>query len=490
VLILLIIAGLHPHPGPPKNAARTNLDLAIAGEPPEKELADQHHATLTEMMRLLDKRRAAPDQQFVLSRYRFANGVPIQDRVNVTLVGLHDGESTFLLRVPGKDRVSSVVWCTKWTPESNLADACERTLPYRVPGDDGARSSVRQTEFFTGFAPADQSLTTVKRPMWKTVQSDVGAGFDNVDVSTMRTIEDPRTAAAFIERALDCIACYTTSNADGRTTIWHGFLSIPKRNLRTLKGAASTAQRNLFQRGQLILGDIRAHFEQTVVVTRDAPAGGTATSEDASDEPVSDADKSVMERWAEKLLDFKAMKRACTQFDQGFVGKAAGTLQSFTGDSAQQDRDVMVQNLIKLHPEGNTPPAFSAAERAACSKIPEPSFADVQTAVRDGMRGAAPGPTGWTEELLDLVLNSGDHRADNFKTMVYDAMTNNVHPSVAARLRNACLIGIPKSNGGTRPIAMGEMLTKIASRIAIKRSEPDLRRIFGNLQLGVAVKGG
>ena len=76
-------------------------------------------------------------------------------------------------------------------------------------------------------------------------------------IAVMRTISDKRTRDAFVNRALRCISGYRearkNNDRDRATEMWHEFLSLPKRNLRLLKGDAHTSMRNAFQRGQLIL---------------------------------------------------------------------------------------------------------------------------------------------------------------------------------------------------------------------------------------------
>src|SRR5437879_2908154 len=52
------------------------------------------------------------------------------------------------------------------------------------------------------------------------------------------------------------------------------------------------------------------------------------------------------------------------------------------------------------------------------------------------------------------------------------------------------LIGIPKKPSGTRPIALGDVILKIAEILVLDSCKKQLARKFHGLQYGVAFKGG
>ena len=52
------------------------------------------------------------------------------------------------------------------------------------------------------------------------------------------------------------------------------------------------------------------------------------------------------------------------------------------------------------------------------------------------------------------------------------------------------LTALRKKDGGIRPIAVGNVFRRLASKIAAKRVIPELRRLLPPVQLGVGVSGG
>jgi hypothetical protein len=103
--------------------------------------------------------------------------------------------------------------------------------------------------------------------------------------------------------------------------------------------------------------------------------------------------------------------------------------------------------------------------------------------------GAAPGPTGWTEELV-LQLLQDDVLAPHVADLLSDIANNALEPSVAARMTKCRLLDLPKSATAVRPIAIGEAWLKVASCAMFAKHVPDVAKIFKDLQYGVGTRGG
>jgi len=111
------------------------------------------------------------------------------------------------------------------------------------------------------------------------------------------------------------------------------------------------------------------------------------------------------------------------------------------------------------------------------------------TLIPRAMSGASPGPSGWTEELLYDVLDN-DVVATAFAPIVTDVMNGHVGPETLGILRCSTLVGLAKPDGGVRPVALGELFSKVAELLAVDAARPKLVRYFGGLQYGCHFKGG
>ncbi|CAI7833372.1 unnamed protein product [Closterium sp. NIES-53] len=104
--------------------------------------------------------------------------------------------------------------------------------------------------------------------------------------------------------------------------------------------------------------------------------------------------------------------------------------------------------------------------------------------------GVGAGPSGTTfEHLCDAALiNSsvGKHLHARINTI----LTGNLPPAVAELLTTSRLIALTKPDGGTRPIAIGESITRLAAKTALTLTPGAAREFFLPHQFGMAVPGG
>lgn len=109
--------------------------------------------------------------------------------------------------------------------------------------------------------------------------------------------------------------------------------------------------------------------------------------------------------------------------------------------------------------------------------------------------GAAPGRTGWTDELLRPLLASEKTRRE-ITGIIEMIINNEVDPDIRERINAARLIAIPKppknpgDKPGTRPITVNETFRKLAQAIAVKSVSASAAKHFEGLQYGIAVEGG
>jgi hypothetical protein len=111
--------------------------------------------------------------------------------------------------------------------------------------------------------------------------------------------------------------------------------------------------------------------------------------------------------------------------------------------------------------------------------------------VKQGANGAAPGPSGWTCELLQSLCGDNDC-AEGLASIVTDVVNAKLPggAEVQSLLNAKRLIALRKGSGGVRPIAMGEALTKVAGLCVMNKLKGELHKVFPDIQLGVGAAGG
>jgi hypothetical protein len=143
-----------------------------------------------------------------------------------------------------------------------------------------------------------------------------------------------------------------------------------------------------------------------------------------------------------------------------------------------------LKKLRALHPQSPLPQPLPTPPTTVLA-ITEDEVLDT---LRRSRRGKAPGPSGWTEELLLIACDSPVARR-NLVALVADIANGNISRDAAAALRRCRLVGIPKKDGGIRPIAVGEVLVRIAGSIALSRALASLLQKFGDHQRGMRPGG-
>ena len=127
---------------------------------------------------------------------------------------------------------------------------------------------------------------------------------------------------------------------------------------------------------------------------------------------------------------------------------------------------------------------------------------EIITYVKSHRDGTAPGPSGWTEELIYALLDDDNHGSIMRRrvTDIVNVIANDEFPEnhiARSVLRECNLIGLAKpmkegdKSPKVRPIAMGEAWIKIPSSLLLQRHGNALSAFFTAAgQYGIMVKGG
>jgi len=332
---------------------------------------------------------------------------------------------------------------------------------------------VRQTKFDTA----------VKYVAWEPQQVEPTVNLDDKDIPTHRRVEEPTERRTWAKLVRDTIIGYGSlrnrlqgdmRNSPEAATIWHSLLSLVKLHLRRLVGDARQSLRNQHMKQQL----------SGLVLMQ------TASVKRVVDDKV-DPDIAVISR----------AKRAA---QNNHVGKAARTLGS--EETKQAPPDAQLATLQKLNPSGEVPVCTLSAVPGAdgAPQLFDP-FAHRQVLRIDGVElvklvrsantGAAPGGSGWTEELLLDAMTCGDSASnaivqETIGAMLCDLARGLAPVDVLDRINAGDQVPLAKPDGGIRPITLGEVFMKMASRIALARDSELAAKHFGEIQKGVNCAAG
>ncbi|WP_309445785.1 reverse transcriptase domain-containing protein, partial [Dyella sp.] len=105
--------------------------------------------------------------------------------------------------------------------------------------------------------------------------------------------------------------------------------------------------------------------------------------------------------------------------------------------------------------------------------------------------GASAGPSGWTGAHLQLIAENGSLEARTGLTMMVKDICNGIFAGhMRHRLVASLLLPLDKRDGGVRPIACGEVFTKLAAHYLMSLIESRLSSLFPRIQFGVKKPGG
>ncbi|CAK9061121.1 unnamed protein product [Durusdinium trenchii] len=125
-------------------------------------------------------------------------------------------------------------------------------------------------------------------------------------------------------------------------------------------------------------------------------------------------------------------------------------------------------------------------------KGPEIGLELVSRCLRAFPKETAPGPWGLRIVYLkEACVAGGSEALMTQLTAVVSLLSQGRAPAfVASVLAGAGLVALPKPNGGVRPIAVGEILRRLAGKYLMSLVREDAQSYFWPAQVGVAVPGG
>ena len=182
--------------------------------------------------------------------------------------------------------------------------------------------------------------------------------------------------------------------------------------------------------------------------------------------------------------DARTAQRAQRHFELGHSQKAMQTLASVT-ELADLDIAGERRKLSDLHPQAQS-------DMPACpADAPEVAvdFEWMQEAMRLSDTGAAEGPSGWGSNFLS-VLADDPHCVQAMAFFVQQIVNNRLPSAVRTLLTTSFLVSLGKDDGGRRPIAIGDLFYRLASRYVAMLITKEAQRAVAPHQYGAGQPDG
>ena len=190
--------------------------------------------------------------------------------------------------------------------------------------------------------------------------------------------------------------------------------------------------------------------------------------------------------------DAKLRKRVSAKFAEGDVGGAVRELAS--SDGLAPFSGATLDALKSKHPQA--PSGVSLPLPPDSSTVPfMASEVEVRKAVESFRPGSAGGPDGLRPGHLRTLLGrasveAGVRLLTALTDLVNMILEGKVPEFAISTFFGASLCALTKKGGGIRPIAVGNTIRRLATKVGARPIQINLGRDFEPVQLGVSVKGG
>lgn len=267
---------------------------------------------------------------------------------------------------------------------------------------------------------------------------------------------------------------YQASPPDVRQTAGAAILRLPAAGLRRSPRGGPSGQRELRNR----LRALPAILEGKAAPLPDLPDEGPPPIRPGEEDPVIRHIKSQI-------------RRASHLLRKGRLARAAMTLKNV--QLADVADPAVIAKLESLHPQRDE--ALPALPADAPRWHPVPDDMELKTQVKRWLHtGGSPGPSGLSEGMLLPAVNDQAAYA-GLLALLADIVNGDVGAELTQLLLSSRLIALskraaPGAPPGIRPIAVGEILVRLAGRVAFSLIRSQADDFFGHVQLGCGAPGG
>ena len=139
-----------------------------------------------------------------------------------------------------------------------------------------------------------------------------------------------------------------------------------------------------------------------------------------------------------------------------------------------------VESLRKLHPPSSGAPCPILPDSAPRIHVDGVVLSGL--VMRKVANGSAPGPSGWTGELIKALVGDADCLA-GLVALVEDIINGDLDDSARKYLLSSSLIASEKDSGGFRPIAIGDVFYRLACHYVLQLVQPSAAALLEPIQL-------
>ena len=271
---------------------------------------------------------------------------------------------------------------------------------------------------------------------------------------TTTTREPPKTVGEWTQRAAGSIAGYSAADGPAKSAKIAAFLATGSQCPKGNKASATTHHVDADELG----------------------LDGTEPVE------VTDPEKSMEQR----------VQRAGTYLSLGKPDKAKNVLLATAPAKATPAN---IAKMEALHPTPSDPtltlPTAAVLEESK-THIPEITMHMLKDYLSTRCKTSAGGPSGWTFSMLTKMMEEQPHTANEVLAIVRDIIHGNVTGDVLKTLRTARLLAFKKDPAGVglRPIAVGEVLVRIAAGIMVNACKAGINAFLSPSQFGSPGRAG
>lgn len=202
---------------------------------------------------------------------------------------------------------------------------------------------------------------------------------------------------------------------------------------------------------------------------------------DQEEDPGALQPRPLQPRALQPSLGQSPAEQARKLLERGFVGRASKALINPIPLALDSDENRAI--LREKHPIGAKDPFQGKTRPRPGQPIQRKAILEAIASIN---KEKAPGLSGWTRPLLDLAI-ARNSSITSFLRLLADMIRQGTAPG-ADLLCASRLIGLEKPDKGIRPIAIGDMIYRVATKaILITSFQPDM--LLPN-QLGVSSPGG
>ena len=227
---------------------------------------------------------------------------------------------------------------------------------------------------------------------------------------------------------------------------------------------------------------------ETVEVEATESQRTVVNNEDERDEPSPWLPRHINSRSSRMDPDRKAALRATHLVGWGQTRKAAQVLHSTTQLADLHTAEAQ-ETMVSLHPRPPVGTALPTLPQIAPHAVLEDD-AGMRRLIVQSDNGTAAGPSGWGGNMLSVLVQSDICRL-GLIALFRDIINGELPSEARELLLTSRLVALAKPNSdGLRPIAVGELLYRLAAIVAVRRVSKQAAELLAPHQYGLGVAAG